>query len=258
MSRKPNIVPTRQYRRFETLIADFRRFIADPTLDDRDALLYHCAWQVARFKPHLLEDASKMALLFDTLRLLRESTGPGINTAEKTVLESLVLLALHCVDWLEGHGVTRETCRKAGLQSPDPALQPACAALTLLQSLADQCFAFCRPHDSFGGQRRSLAFELHGLVGALIDLPDTVAMAHKAVKKSGSDARGALIFLETYLGARAEEEPDDELEDALLAFSKTAKSRSLAVGALNILVQTLRISEFEALDRIDDWKSEHY
>ncbi|MEI7902508.1 MAG: hypothetical protein WCK89_19840 [bacterium] len=46
----------------------------------------------------------------------------------------------------------REACRKAGLQSPDPALQPACATLTRLQSLANQCFAFSRPHDSFGGQ----------------------------------------------------------------------------------------------------------
>lgn len=45
--------------------------------------------------------------------------------------------------------------------------------------------------------------------------------------------------------------------DELLAFAKRTDSRSLAVGALNVLVETNCISDLVALSRIDDWKDAH-
>jgi hypothetical protein len=43
----------------------------------------------------------------------------------------------------------------------------------------------------------------------------------------------------------------------LLALAEQTDSRSTAFGALNALVETGKISEFQALDRLDDWKSRH-
>jgi hypothetical protein len=41
----------------------------------------------------------------------------------------------------------------------------------------------------------------------------------------------------------------------LLTLAETTDSRSTAFSALNALVETGTICEFEALDRLDDWKS---
>jgi hypothetical protein len=51
-----------------------------------------------------------------------------------------------------------------------------------------------------------------------------------------------------------DEVPDDELVEALLGVAERTRSRSIAVGALNFLVETGAISEFQALDRMDAWK----
>ena len=51
-----------------------------------------------------------------------------------------------------------------------------------------------------------------------------------------------------------DEAPDDDLVEALLGVAERTRSRSIAVGALNFLVETGAISEFQALDRMDAWK----
>ena len=68
----------------------------------------------------------------------------------------------------------------------------------LLAAFARECFQFSRPRESFAGQRRSLAFEILGVIGGLLDLPDVVELAGQTVKKGRADAAGALTFLETY------------------------------------------------------------
>ncbi len=47
------------------------------------------------------------------------------------------------------------------------------------------------------------------------------------------------------------------MEKEIKAFAKRTNRRSLAVGALNVLVETNCISDLEALSRIDDWKEAH-
>ena len=51
-----------------------------------------------------------------------------------------------------------------------------------------------------------------------------------------------------------DEAPDDDLVTALLGVAERTRSRSIAFGALNFLVETGTISEFQALDRMDAWK----
>ena len=250
-------MPDKHHRQFELLMADIRKYAADETLADRDILLGRAANQVSRYIQELMNDASKMKLLLETLLVLRESTGPGKCRAEEEILKILQRVAWECAGCLEEAGMTREVCRTAGLQSADPKLQPWCAVLTLLAAFARGCFQFSRPRESFAGQRRSLAFEILGVVGGLVDLPDVLELARHTVKKGRADAAGALIFLEAYLVAR-KEEPDEDLKAAIMRFAKRTKRRGLAAGALNVLVETGTISEFEACDRIDEWKTEHW
>ena len=105
--------------------------------------------------------------------------------------------------------------------------------------------------------RELLAFEILGMAGGILDLPDVVELARQTVKKSRADALGALSFLEAYLGER-KETPDQDLKEALLGYAKRTSRRGLATAALNVLVETGAIHEGDALDRIDTWKTEHW
>lgn len=257
MSRKPKIVLFHHRKTLAPLMADIRRYASDPTLPDRDMLLIQSGMHVSQFIEELMNDAAQTALLLETLRVLRESTGPGTSSAEEEIMRQLHSVALSCIHWLEDDGMTRETCRTTELQSSDSGLQPLCDVLKLLVAYSHECFEYCRPRDSFAGQRRSEAFEIFGVVGALLDFPDVVELARKAIKKGRADARGAMIFLDEYLKMR-DEPINDDLENALLTFAKRTRSCSLAVGALKILVDAGSISDFEACERIDAWKTAHW
>ena len=245
------------HSQFEHLIADIRRYAADQTLANRDIVLGQSAYQVSLFIAELTNDVTKLTLLLETLLVLRESAGPGKCSAEEEMLKVLQRVAWESVECLREAGMTQEVCRTAGLQSSDPDLHPRCAVLLLLVTFARECFGFSRPRESFAGQRRSLVFEILGTIGRILDLPDVLELARQTVKKGRADALGALIFLEAYLGAR-KKRPDENLKAELLRFAKRTKKRGLAVGALNILVESGSIDEWDAIERIDEWKAEHW
>ncbi|MBU6400492.1 MAG: hypothetical protein KGS61_09255 [Verrucomicrobia bacterium] len=67
----------------------------------------------------------------------------------------------------------------------------------------------------------------------------------------------ALVLAVWDLGCFLDELAYDATIQELLALAQQTNSRSTAVGALNALVETGVISEFEALDRLDDWKGKH-
>ncbi|MFZ4396157.1 MAG: hypothetical protein ACOYOU_11090 [Kiritimatiellia bacterium] len=258
MSRRPNLVELPEHTQFEPLMADIQRYaVSDPNLPNREILLGQVGWQVSRFIQDLMHDASKTALLLETLRVLRAAAGPGKSTAEEKLLSHLQRVAWNCVQCLEAEGVTLASCRTTGLTSADPDLQPLCDVLALLVAFARECFEFNRPRDNFAGQRRALAFDILGEVGDILDLPDVVELARQIIKKGRADTVGALVFLEQYLGAR-QERPDDDLKTAILAYSIKANRRGAVVAALHVLVKTGTIHEMEACDRMDDWKTKHW
>lgn len=257
MSRLPKEITRKQYRKIETLLADFRELIVAPA-EDRAERLIHCAWQICQFVESLSHDASQVTELLGIVKLLRTSSGPGVVSAERIVMERLVGLAYECAGHLLGEDEGLDACPSPDSPVPDANEGPAQAILSLLDAFARESFAFKRPHDSFGGERRSLAYELLGAASAALDLSDIVALAHETLKakKAGRDAFGALHFLEEYY-SHNDERVSDELVDDLEAFAKRTDSRSLAVGALNLLVETNCISDLGALSRIDDWKDAH-
>ncbi len=69
---------------------------------------------------------------------------------------------------------------------------------------------------------------------------------------------GALVFLERYLVAREDEPVPKAIRAEILAVATKSTSREIAVTALNVLVETGDIDEFEALERLDRWKTKNY
>ena len=255
--RLPKEIAYKKYRKIEVLLKDFREYILKPP-ENRFELLIHCAGQLILFTETLKNDAALVAELLDVVRLLRESSGPGVVAAEKTAMERLIWLARECArlaaEAKEGRASQAADTAPGVAQDADP----ASAVLALLVAFARETFAFKRAHDSFGGERRSLAFELLGAASAALDLSDVVVLARETLKgkKMGRDTLGALQFLEEYY-SHNDDMVSDEMVDELLAFAKRTDSRSLGVGALNVLVETNCISDLQALSRIDDWKDAH-
>jgi hypothetical protein len=249
-------VPFGERTKLEDVLADIREYAGDETLPDRDILLIQAAGQVWRFIEKPMNDATVMESLLATIRVLRESSGPGKCSAEEELMKRLHSVAWECVGWLRKSGMTPETSRTTGLWSPDQDLQPLCAVLLTLLEFAKECFEYTRPRDNFGGRRRSLAFEIFEAAGDVFDLPEAVELARQTIKKGRADALGATAFLEAYFRAR-KESPDADLQSALLGFAKRTHRRGLATAALNVLVETGAIGEMEACDRIDEWKTEH-
>jgi hypothetical protein len=86
-----------------------------------------------------------------------------------------------------------------------------------------------------------------------MEVLEAVRIARSIVRSGdGNDFHGAIQFLLERFQDH-DEAPDDELVGALLAVAERTRSRSIAVGALNFLVETGAISDLEALDRIQAW-----
>jgi len=91
----------------------------------------------------------------------------------------------------------------------------------------------------------------------VVDLPEVVTLARKSLKKAKSiESRQAADFLNKYFKERGLAQ-DDPIVDELLSLAAATDSRSTVFSALDVLVETGTISEFEAIDLMDDWKSKH-
>lgn len=77
-------------------------------------------------------------------------------------------------------------------------------------------------------------------------------------KKSANEVYGALCFFDHYFNhAQTEREMPEQLIGHLLETAEKTTKRSHAAAALDILVQYGAIGEFEAMDRMDDWKEKN-
>lgn len=89
------------------------------------------------------------------------------------------------------------------------------------------------------------------------DLPEAVALWTTALQSN----KKALILTamecyDDYRRARRLPLPSEVVE-RLNAIAETTKDRSVAVSALNMLVEEGLIDEFEAMARIDQWKEKN-
>ena len=230
---------TPRRRKLELALMDIRRCLVDPRKEDRADALRRAARHVDRFVESLACDPEKTRSLVDTVRAVRDSPGPGSTVAEAKLMESLASTADGCGDEMS--------------QGSPPEADRRREVLRELAGYAVECLGFRRPRDSFGGRRRSIAFEILAWAAPHVEVPEAVRIARSIVRSGdGNDFHGAFKFLLERFQDR-DEAPDHELVEALLGVAERTRSRSIAVGALNFLVETRAISDLEALDRIEAW-----
>jgi len=242
---------------FEKWLMDFRRNLADSGQNKKLSPLHSLAWLISVHKEELINNPDKMRQLLEGIRALRESNGSGRQVVERQLMKFLAYLVM-------------EGCQRLGKEGdgkflkPDDflmltgKLQPIFEIMQQICSYAIDCFHFKRPRDSFGGRRRALAFEIFAVAGEKFDLPGAVSLACEALqKKDSEEAAEAAAFLEEYYGAR-KTSPDPKTVKALERLADRTGSHTIAMSALNALVQTGEMSEMGALIKIEDWKEKRW
>ncbi len=221
--------------------------------DDDGRTLRSAGWCLSRFSEDLGRDVEKVRQLLDFGRALRSSDALGRQVAEERLMDDLIYLTGNCSNVLEDAGISRLRGFDVAFQAPADC-QPVLGVLQALHDYGLECLQFRRSRDSFGGRRRAMAFEILARLGRVVDLPEVERLARQALGKNQSvEAREAAEFLKEYYCGRGVA-PDDATTDELLSLAQRTHSRSTVFSALNVLVETGTISEFEALDRMDDWK----
>lgn len=245
-------------RKCELVIAGIRRHLAAPTTPDRYDDLWHTTWDHRRFDVQLAGDIGKTRQLIEVARVVREATGPGCAVAEEQIMKCMEAVVGECCNRFEDAGMTG-LAGFASFVALAPKLRPCAPVVAELRAYAMECFQYAaRPRDTFAGARRGLALSILGLASRLCDSTDVLAIVRQALRRNRSqEVRGAINFLENYFAAREELPLPDDIADGLLAVAEKTKSRSTAVGALNVLVETRVISEWEASDRMSEWKEKH-
>lgn len=221
--------PPKQRRSFERLLADFQGYLAAPNDAHRAGALRHASWNVGRFVDALARDVVRTRALLGLIQAVRASGGAGCQGAEEGLMEQVASLARQCCHaWAGEYEVVfpgRPPIREA-----EASRAQAGEVLRELCAFANGCFQFRRPRDAFGGRRRRLAFEILAAgVRALPAEPRWVDHAEAVVQHGrGAEFQGALWFI----GALVPREDDTPFGDYVE-------------------------DEFDALDRIDEWRLMH-
>ena len=239
--------------KFELLMQDLWQALEQPS---KNPLVMGVAvHRLRHFLPELVKESHKIRQALSFVQALRGSDAPGRQVQEQTLMEILRSVAWNTAGWLDEASCQRITTFDL-IEGAPKEFQPRLQVLHDLHNFAWACFAFKRPRDNFGGKRRGLAYEILGHVGRMADLPEVVNMARQSLKKANSiESRQAADFLKQYFTER-DFLMDDTIIDELLSLAATTDSRSTVIGALDALVETGAISEYEAMSRMDDWKSQ--
>jgi hypothetical protein len=257
MSRRPKDLHLKTRRKFEPAIAELRRVLAAPNMDDRDMVLHHATWNLYRFMDEVALDVQKARTLIDVTRAAREASGPGRDGAEEELMKRLDHVVRNCGNAFDAAGLDQFLVFPECAGCPAD-LETPCTIMREICTYALDCFSYTRPRDQFAGMRRAAAFQILGSAGWMFEIPSAMPLVVAALKRDRRlEARGAVGFLEEYFRAREGEPVPDEIEQHLLDFAARTDNRSNATGALHVLVEAGAIGELHALSVIDDWKERH-
>lgn len=248
----------KRYRKFESWLADVDRCLEHPAETADESLLGMLAHSFPLFSDQLPRRIDHLQKLIVVLKKLREVRGARRGVFEERVMQSLAYCSMSVCSELHESGFSQKPLST----TPDMIPPEQHSLFVFLQELcryAIDCLAFSRPRDSLAGRRRSCAFEILANAIDVIEPPEEVLDAVYSILKAGrgNSLIGALLFCEAYYAGQQDGVPED-LENILFALVLKTDSRGVAVGALNVLVESGNISEFTALDHIDDWKERHY
>jgi hypothetical protein len=211
-----------------------------------------------KFDDEIAGDAGKAALLLEAARAVRESTGAGRGMAEEKIMRCIEAVARIARGRLEDAGV-RSIPDRQTIDALDASVRQSGHIVGLLCDYALDCLRHkAVARDQNAGLRRGLAFQILAAATGCFDPSETLDFARQALRRNRSqEVRGAIVFLEDYFKAHADTPMPDDIVNSLLTVAEKTDSRSTATGALNVLVETGDISDWEALDRISDWKEKH-
>jgi len=123
-----------------------------------------------------------------------------------------------------------------------------------LIKFAQEIYTIKLDRDAFAGKRRGYALEILQSVSDYFDTPEFMELCIKSIKsKSKNEFLAATESLKLYCA----ENEDALTEDIISAVEKRVnktKDRVELIGGLTLLVDTGVISEFEALDKRDEWR----
>lgn len=170
-------------REFELALMDVRRCLEGPHGKDRVSELYGVVWGMRTFVDAISRDPEKTWATIDIVRRAREMSGPGGIVAESELMGLLSSVAWACSLELSEHPASDN---KAAME-----------ILRQLSEYAMECLHYRRSRDTFGGRRRSKAFQILRWVQFHIEIPEAVQIARKIVETgTGNDRFGAMEFLE--------------------------------------------------------------
>lgn len=230
-------------RSYTRWIKDFEQALSHPPKGDPSTTLPALAWDAYAFHEQIRDSPEKAAALIQICRQVRKVSGRGRQCAEEKLMEHLRHIASDCCDALV-----------------EANSHPACErALDCIVQYALDCLGFRRPRDTFGGRRRAFSLEILGEACAIKEIPEALEYAIAVLdNKSANEVYGALCFFDHYFNhAQTEREMSEQLIGHLLETAEKTTKRSHAAAALAILVQYGAIGEFEAMDRMDDWKEKN-
>ncbi len=119
-------------------------------------------------------------------------------------------------------------------------------------------YNFKKERDSFCSTRKIYSIRILGNILCYYDYPDGFKLIIDTLnKKNGKVLSECFDTLKIYYTNR-NIKPSKKIVNKLYEIVEKTKMKSIAVGALDVLVSTSIISELEALTIIDDWKSKNY
>ncbi len=236
-----------------------RHALAHPELPDRYQALVGTTCSLQSFRTLFAHDGESARQLIGLARDMRSATGQGLSSAEKMLMECMVSVAWTC-EYCAYEAGAHKLKNCSAVDTWPPAAHSTGVVLGMLCDHAVESLEFpARPRDSFASKRRAAAFDILTHAAALFDLPEALALARRTILTASSgDAYAAVSFIESYFSSRANRSLPKDIVRELRAVPKTANNRSTVYVALNMLVESGIISELEALDRMDNWKSKHY
>ena len=195
---------------------------------------------------HLTE---KTLSLFDINELVEleyaimNGKGYGKNDAENHILDALYFT-------IASNSLIRYSEDKK-IQSENEKI------VKLLVEFVEKIFAFKKERDGFASKRKMKCLSILRELTFDYEIPKALELAIICLEsKKDILILGALEFFDTTMGKYENLFTSEFIEKLDKIISKT-KSRSIIVGALDLQVSFGNISEFEALDRLDDWKEKY-
>ena len=186
-------------RGFKTVMREYERAIARPSMKERSYELFSTAWKVKRMADELAVHPVAVLELIGIARALRNSSGPGSASGEWDLLKSLTLVAMDCRDYIDPDDDWEPLAGFDRIGEVPSEKQPSFEVLRLLCDYAYECLAHARPRDYAAGQRRCHAFEILSYAVWIVDLPEAVELAEAALDRGrGPAVYGAQEFLDAY------------------------------------------------------------